>query len=391
MPFAITQQPPPAPPGDFTLAAVAGYVPQANEQAYLATLDAMRQRLLAHATADAPAAPAAPATAAQQAVRTARVDLRKKAFDTLRTDATNFASGQLPAADAATNAHVIWGRYLALREELARLLFVVREKVDANSNLATDLLITVNNSLDNAPQDKQTLYVAIEQADTIIRTVCEATERGRWRWRRQAAQARPGRGQRLRDQYVRKLGGIGRIGLEGPHTALATLALDGLRKEFVYSEAGRIKNKYLGRLGRVCGLAAALMLAGYFIVRLGWAPSSNFLTFHQPFWLVGAGAALGTWASFSIRRQTLNFDDLAILEDDLLEPLARVAFVLLLTVTISLLFWLGAVQVEIGLLKTAQFKGTTSFLIGLFCGISERTLATAVSGRAAAFVRGIGG
>jgi hypothetical protein len=47
-------------------------------------------------------------------------------------------------------------------------------------------------------------------------------------------------------------------------------------------------------------------------------------------------------------------------------------------------------NIEVGMLKTTEFRGVTSFLVGVFAGLSERALATAMAGRAAAFVRGIG-
>jgi hypothetical protein len=52
-------------------------------------------------------------------------------------------------------------------------------------------------------------------------------------------------------------------------------------------------------------------------------------------------------------------------------------------------------NIEIGNLKTnaAEFlqRGSIAMLLGVFFGISERALATAISGRATAFVRSVGG
>jgi hypothetical protein len=113
------------------------------------------------------------------------------------------------------------------------------------------------------------------------------------------------------------------------------------------------------------------------------------------FLLAAAGAAIGTWISFAIRRLDLPFEELTLLEEASLDPPFRILFVTGLTLIVCLLFWNGAVNIEIGNLKTgpAYFKtsGTIAILIGMFCGLSERALATAVSGRAAAFVKGVGG
>jgi len=116
---------------------------------------------------------------------------------------------------------------------------------------------------------------------------------------------------------------------------------------------------------------------------------------HKPFLLAGVGAAIGTWLSFSIRQVELSFNHLGVIEDDLLDPAFRILFVVALTITACLLFWTGVMNIEIGSLKTSSDgfakAGTIPLLIGLFCGIAERALATSISGRAATFVRGISG
>jgi hypothetical protein len=250
---------------------------------------------------------------------------------------------------------------------------------------------------DVAPPDKQALFVALNSANTVIKTVClQISERvdsfTRKFWPGRADKDRY-RAERLLDQYVKKLAGIGRLGLEGPHTSLATLALDELRREFVAEQAGRIKNTYVRRLGFVCAVAA-LLLFGLYASTVTGRITSPFWNYHKAFLLAAAGAAIGTWLSFSIRRVSLSFDDLAILEEDLLDPSMRVLFVIGLTMTACLLFWTGAMNIEIGSLRTVQLGGTSgtiAFLVGIFSGLSERALATAISGRAAAFVKGIAG
>ena len=84
-----------------------------------------------------------------------------------------------------------------------------------------------------------------------------------------------------------------------------------------------------------------------------------------------------------------------MVEESALDPPVRILFVIVLTVTACLLFWNGAINFEIGEFKTqpAAFKsmGSAALLVGLFAGLSERALATAISGRAAAFSKGIAG
>lgn len=105
---------------------------------------------------------------------------------------------------------------------------------------------------------------------------------------------------------------------------------------------------------------------------------------------MGSGAAIGTWLSFSIRSLNLSFDDLGTIEDELLGPLFRISFVISLTMVLGLVFWTQAFSISIGEMKVMPpIRGATALLVGVFCGLSERALATAMSSRAAAFVKGI--
>jgi hypothetical protein len=116
---------------------------------------------------------------------------------------------------------------------------------------------------------------------------------------------------------------------------------------------------------------------------------------HKPFLFAGIGAALGAWLSFSIRAVEFAFEDLLQLDYDAFDPPLRIAFVIVLTWTAFLLLWNGAINIEIGALTTKpealKQAGSISLLVGIFCGLSERALSTAISGRAATFVKGVAG
>jgi hypothetical protein len=132
-----------------------------------------------------------------------------------------------------------------------------------------------------------------------------------------------------------------------------------------------------------------------FLLDLSWWTRGNWADEHCNFLLAACGAAIGTWASFAVRQMQFSFDDLVMVEESALKPYMRVFFVVTLTMAACMLFWNGAVNIEIGALKTQAptFKtsGTIALLIGLFCGLSERALATAIAGRAVAFVKSVGG
>ena len=69
-----------------------------------------------------------------------------------------------------------------------------------------------------------------------------------------------------RSRYIRALRGIARLGLESREPtviALAAKSLDSFKEEFVAQEAGRVKNRYLQKLGFLALLIVLLMTALY--------------------------------------------------------------------------------------------------------------------------------
>jgi hypothetical protein len=138
-----------------------------------------------------------------------------------------------------------------------------------------------------------------------------------------------------------------------------------------------------------CAGLAAVYIAIVTCAEAQWAD------LHKPFLLAAIGAALGAWLSFSIRQVEFAFEDLMQLDYNPSDPPLRIAFVIVLTWTAFLLFWTGAISIEIGALttkaETLKQVGSVSLLVGIFCGLSERALSTAIAGRASALVKGVAG
>jgi hypothetical protein len=251
---------------------------------------------------------------------------------------------------------------------------------------------------DTPSPEKQELYVQINKAHTVVRAVCdrmeERAERGLKAWLGYPNKSAQRRARILHTEFLTKLHGIAWIGLELEFTSLAKLALAELRNEFFVLEAGRIKNTYVRWLGAWAGLAGLAFLIAYVVIDTKgaqWPWGYD----HKNFLLAACGASVGTWASFSIRQVQFSFEDLVMVEENSLDPPVRVLFVFVLTMAACLLFWNSAINIEIGNLSTRpevfRNSGSAALLVGLFAGLSERALATAISGRAAAFVKGIAG
>lgn len=363
-------------PGDLSLATAPGYTPTAKESAYLACLSGIFDRLAAEKL--------------EPAEFEAELEaFRQKQCAALLKEAEAF-SALAAGPDRDTTAekalsYALWleGGYHERRRGITTIPFSVK----LEGTPATDLMI---DTLDvNIPEDKQRFKVELGKVVTILKAVLGDQNASRWT----SARKQKLNAWKLAD-YLQALHGIARVGLVGHNrtqTPFAMLALNGLKDEFVAREAGQIKNSYVLSLG-IWAFAAMLACIGVY-AGLHWydlhaaVPQANFL------WL-WAGAAAGAWLSFSIRRVALTFDDLALLEEDRLKPVFRILFVIVLTTVVGLLFWTGLVSVSVGSFTT-DFAGIgnrdVALLIGALCGLSERSMSSAVARRADDFAISVGG
>jgi hypothetical protein len=206
-----------------------------------------------------------------------------------------------------------------------------------------------------------------------------------------------------RDDYIRYLASCARAGLQGNNLVLASRSVDLLQSEIVAREAGIVKNRYIRRLG-IAALVWVIFLSlayigfcvlGTFDKAAGW--KALFLGVggipyqFRNFLLIGIGAAIGTWLSFSLRKVEITFDDLAALEEDRLNPSVRITFMVALILSVGLLLWTKAVTIEIGRnVVDLEENGTWAILVGLLSGIAERAMATTVARRATAFAASAG-
>jgi len=374
------------------------YVTVLNE-----VLRRLRKQFAGDATGEEPA---------DKSRQTFRSDAHKATLRALKADALQVIAGTLTPGDAAVQAGRWLGRHDLRIERFEGTLFRSTLIMDeGDKKLAVDLEITITEGLP-PPQDKplpaqQSLFAEIASALTVVKTVyetnietyaarAETTNDGRWEREQRRAQLKL-------NKYVRDLKGIAEVGLKDGFVDMAILALASLKAEFVSMEAPRIKNDYVWNLGRwAAGFALVALVIS--LLSLGTFPQ---LVFLQPFAIAGVGAAIGTWLSFSIRRVTLTFEQLAVPEEDMLRPAFRILVVLALTVGVMLIFYTGVMNIQIGDLNTTLLNGTPtkpdattgkvpslpaiSLLVGLFCGIAERALSSAVGQRAIDFVTSIGG
>jgi|GEM_PF-857038 len=175
---------------------------------------------------------------------------------------------------------------------------------------------------------------------------------------------------------------LAKVGLEGINAQpeMAAMILKQLKKEIVDKEAGKVKNNYLRLLGKhAAWLGFPLLICGTLLHLIG--PSATIgkyidLPGTANMLILWSGTMLGVWLSFAITKVTLEFEDLAILEKDRLEPLLRLLFTGALGVVFGLLFMKKAIVIELGNVSSASIgkDHVVAFLMGVVLGLNERII-----------------
>ena len=314
------------------------------------------------------------------------------------------ASGGTPKMLHATSRQAwrIVGHYEEVAERLDRCPFVVSAK--QKGEIFEDININVRDA--PIPPWAGKLKAEIDEADNVI--VAVFNERLRYvpwlPWRRQSLQTRVKEAQSF---YIEQLFGIAQVGLattEPSRIEFAQIDLVRLRKLFTLREAGVVKNTYVKRLAFWSLVAAVIFGALYGAASVLGGPGTASCTVlcgvrglmynFRNFDLLAVGTAIGTWLSFSLRRQNLDFADLAALEPDRLDPAERIAFMIGLSGLVGLLLFSGAIIAGIGTvtgMDAMHRNGSSALLLGLLAGVAERALGTAVSKQGLDFATIVGG
>jgi hypothetical protein len=181
-----------------------------------------------------------------------------------------------------------------------------------------------------------------------------------------------------RREYFYKLLSLARVGLVGEtaQPKLAMLSLNKLKEEIMIREASKIKNKHMIRLG-IPALAMGSISA---VIGLHVIHFSNVLKFGLYFF-VWTGAMAGAWLSFGVRKISLSFEELSIIEKDLVSPTLRLIFVGVASLFLTLFLKSGIVSLTVGSLNTNSIDSNIEFqfLLGSIAGLLESKLAIDLS------------
>lgn len=173
--------------------------------------------------------------------------------------------------------------------------------------------------------------------------------------------------------YFQSILSLAQAGLVSDYASpkVSKRALDELKNEILAREGGKVKNRYMRELGKkVLSLGLPTFIIGsFFFFSKVFAPQTAFL-------FLWSGAMCGVWLSFGVRKSIFKFQDLAIIEEDRLDPTIRLIFTGLLTVIIGLLLATGVLTINIGSVSTTAFEKDirVALLIGMSCGFSEQAL-----------------
>lgn len=176
--------------------------------------------------------------------------------------------------------------------------------------------------------------------------------------------------------YFNQLLSLAQAGLVGPHAypEVAKSALENFQNDIFTKVGGKIKNKYMKKLG--IAVLIMMVISGAFAVisYLFYLPVTNYFVL----WI---SCMPGVWLSFGARKTKIGFYNLHIIEEDRLEPFIKLIFAGLLTEIMGLIFILGIVKINLGGISTELINNDFRIivLIGVLCGFSEQVLSEKVA------------
>ena len=240
--------------------------------------------------------------------------------------------------------------------------------VDKNPDEAFDIKCELHpkKAKEAIPTEQAKLYSEIENTNNIIKSLKNTQNEAK-------------------QKYFDKLLSLSQAGLVG-ETAQPDLALNSLtklREEMVLVEGQRIKNSYMMDLG-----IKALILS---VVALALAISSIEFSFYRQvsmYLFTAFGSFTGTWVSFGARRFNITFEQLSLLEEDMMSPWIRLIYIGVCSSIFLLMFNTKILSIGIGTLSTTTIKDSVELQItvGVLCGLVESKIGLNLYKKATTFI-----
>lgn len=173
------------------------------------------------------------------------------------------------------------------------------EQFDIKCSIHPDL------AKEKIPEEQQGLYIEMEKTNNIIKSLNKTDND-------------------VKGKYFRKLLSLTQVGLVGEtaQPSLAIKSLNELKNEIILIEGQRIKNRYMIDLGLGSLIFSSIAIILYLILMY-----YNIGEYILPYIIVWVGAMVGTWISFGARRFFIEFEQLSVLEDDMIPIYIRLVYI----------------------------------------------------------------
>lgn len=204
---------------------------------------------------------------------------------------------------------------------------------------------------ETVPIDQETLYVEVESTNNVIKSLHNTEDE-------------------VKTKYFNKLLSLAQAGLIGK-TAQPRLALKSLNKlkdEMILIEGRRIKNDYMKKLGIEAFIFSIITFIAYLLFQY-----HETTQIFSMYFLAFIGALLGTWISFGARKFNITFDQLSLLEEDMMEPAIRLIYIGVCAIVFMLFLNIQLISFGIGNVSTLTIKENCEIQlsIGVLCGLIE--------------------
>ena len=227
--------------------------------------------------------------------------------------------------------------------------FIVSENSNEKFDIKCELRPDVE---DEVPEEQSRLYADVEHTCNVIKALNKTTED-------------------VKRKYFDMLLSLAQVGLvpeSGAQPEMAMISLEKLKAEMLLIEGKRIKNQYMRRLGITASILAVIVGV---IVAVCFA-----ITKKDAFLMIGytwLGAMAGAWISYGARKFHLSFEDMALIEKDMLEPVIRLMYIGVCALIFELFLSCEIATVTVGGITTSSLTSDiqTQILIGVLCGLVE--------------------
>lgn len=238
--------------------------------------------------------------------------------------------------------------------------FVVAQNKDEKFDIKCEL--HPEYAKETIPIVQESLYVEIENTNNVIKSLHNTKED-------------------VKSKYFNKLLTLSQAGLVGEtaQPSLASKSLDRLKEEMILVEGQRIKNDYMKKLGIKVVILCCIAFALYLLFSY-WKITNSIAMYSLCF----IGALIGTWVSFGARKFSITFEQLSLIEEDMMSPWIRLFYIGICSIIFLLFLNTQIINIGVGNVSTTTIAASNEIqiTIGVLCGLIESKIGINIYKRA---------